>query len=154
MSQITRVIAANVRLPLTEAIPAGRRFSRSIGTGVRRAGWSVWKVAVKTHLLRVCGKDNWNEEMWKVWGKAMQPKRHQNTWIDASADKRRRNRKPFYLPSTACTRHLRCSYIDRSISRRFFARGLHSWYPLRRLSLTPQHRLQHLQCFLTSETSF
>ncbi|UYV60612.1 hypothetical protein LAZ67_1001658 [Cordylochernes scorpioides] len=125
-------------------------FTRDMVIGLKRAGWSIRKIAADTHL----GASTVHR-LWRRWLEQGNVAIYRNvgaTRVTSARVDRRILRQAVAAPQATCTAILQHvqdtldhSISTRTISRRLVANGLHSCRPLRRLPLTPPNRRQRLE---------
>ncbi|UYV62056.1 hypothetical protein LAZ67_1007664 [Cordylochernes scorpioides] len=125
-------------------------FTRCMVIGLKRAGWSIRKIAADTHL----GASTVHR-LWRRWLEQGNVAIYRNvgaTRVTSARVDRRILRQAVAAPQATCTAILQHvqdtldhSISTRTISRRLVANGLHSCRPLRRLPLTPPNRRQRLE---------
>ncbi|UYV73464.1 hypothetical protein LAZ67_10003498, partial [Cordylochernes scorpioides] len=125
-------------------------FTRGMVIGLKRAGWSIRKIAADTHL----GASTVHR-LWIRWLEQGNVEIYRNvgaTRVTSARVDRRIIRQAVAAPQATCTAILQHvqdtldhSISTRTISRRLVANGLHSCRPLRRLPLDPPNRRQRLE---------
>ncbi|UYV81702.1 hypothetical protein LAZ67_20002054 [Cordylochernes scorpioides] len=125
-------------------------FTRGMEIGLKRAGWSIRRIAADTHL----GASTVHR-LWRRWLEQGNVAIYRNvgaTRVTSARVDRRILRQAVAAPQATCTAILQHvqdtldhSISTRTISRRLVANGLHSCRPLRRLPLTPLNRRQRLE---------
>ncbi|UYV72257.1 K02A2.6-like [Cordylochernes scorpioides] len=125
-------------------------FTRGMVIGLKRAGWSIRRIAADTHL----GASTVHR-LWRRWLEQGNVAIYRNvgaTRVTSARLDRRILRQAVAAPQATCTAILQHvqdtldhSISTRNISRRLVANGLHSCRPLRRLPLTPPNRRQRLE---------
>ncbi|KFM60516.1 Transposable element Tc1 transposase, partial [Stegodyphus mimosarum] len=133
-------------------------FTRGMVIGLRRAGWSLRQIAADTHT-----DASTVHRLWRTWleqGNVGRSRAAGAARVTSARVDRRIRRQAVVVPQVTCTAilqhvqdNLDVPVSTRAISRRLVERGLHSWRPLRRLPLTPQHRRQRLEWCRTGAMS-